>query len=126
MGKLTSIQQQVQDSVETAIETTEKTYITLAAKPFELSNKLHSLHDDGVASLADLLRDLNKQVGKFSSEILSKFEKEETKTEKAKTEKAKRVVNNTGKKTRKPVNKKAAEAKKAVKEMADAVEDATA
>lgn len=119
MGKLSSMQKQVQDTVETAIEKTEKTYISLAAKPFDLTNKIHSIHDQSVASLADTLRDLNKQAGKLSINLISKVEKEETETDKAK-----RVVKNAEKKTRKVVSQKTEKVKEAVKATAEDVEDA--
>jgi predicted peptidase len=119
MKKLSSIQKQVQDTVETAIDKTEKTYISLAAKPFDLTNKFHSIHDQSVASLADTLRDLNKQAGKLSINLISRVEKEETKTEEAK-----RVVNTAKKKMGKVVSQKTAEAKDVVEATEKKVEEA--
>ena len=119
MSKLSSIQKQVQDTVETAIDKTEKTYISLAAKPIDLTNKFHSAHDQRVASLADTLRDLNKQAGKLSINLISRFEKEEVKTEEAK-----RVTNTRKKKTGKIVSQKTAEAKDVVEATEKKVEEA--
>ena len=121
MGKLSTFQRQVQDTVDRAIKKTEKTYIYLAAKPFKLSRKFHSLHDDGVTNTAGALRKLNKQFGEISLKLITKIEKEETKTERAK-----RVNNNAGKKTRKNVNSKATAAKKAVKSQTEKLEEAFA
>ena len=117
MGKLSAAQRQLQDVIKSIIDKVEKNYISLAAKPFELSNNLHSVHDKGVASLASTLRSLNKQIGEVSINLLAKIEKEETKTERAK-----RVINNAGRKTRRTASKHANTADKAIQSVAEKVE----
>jgi hypothetical protein len=110
MGKLSSIQRQVQETIETAIINVEENYISLAAKPLKLAKKLHSLHDKAISNLADTLLNVNKQVGEISLNLIAKVEPEETKTEQAK-----RTIDSASKKTRRAVSRNAAMAKEAVK-----------
>ena len=121
MGKLTSLQKQFQQKIESTILKAESAYLSVAAKPFEFTHKFHSVHDDSVASMAKSLRKFNKELSEASIKFISKFEKEETKTEKAK-----KVINRAGKKTRKAVSQKTASAKRAAKSVASKVEEAMA
>lgn len=134
MGKLSDAQKQIQEGVESFINEAEKQYATIAVKPFELAEqvpfelniaKYKGLHDDAVANLCNTLRDLNKQLGELSAELIAKVEKEETVTEKA-TSTVKKAAT-TAKKT---ATKKATAAKRTVKKAAakveKAVEEATA
>jgi len=127
MGTIKSYQEQVQDIVAKAIAAVEEQHKAIAAASFEYIEKLYKLdtvkakHDE-VAELAyNKAREVNKLVGDYTSEIIAKFEKEESTVEKAKS---------AVKKTTATAKKKATEAKasatKAVNTAASKVEEATA
>ena len=127
MGTIKTYQEQAQDIVAKAISTIEEQHKAIAAASFEYIEKLYKLdtvkakHDE-VADIAySKAREVNKIVAEYTADIISKFEKDETVTEKAKT---------AAKKTTATAKKKATAAKdsatKAAKSAADKVEEATA
>ncbi|WP_369600170.1 hypothetical protein AAIA72_09965 [Hahella sp. SMD15-11] len=95
MGKLKSIQEQVQESFEKALAAVEEQHRALAAKPFELAEKLEEeaktlsvkslreMHDQAIDTLYASLREWNKKVNELASELIAKVEPEETAKESA-------------------------------------------
>ena len=121
MGKLSSIQNNVQKSVESTIRNAQKKSSSLTAKSLELVEKFHTVHDKNVAKLANTLIDFNNKAADMSARLISKIEKEETTTEKAK-----KAVNNAGKTAKKVASKTATAAKDTANKVAKKVEEATA
>lgn len=88
MGVLTTYQQQLQDMVNKGIDTAEKQQKRLSAKPFDMAEKLEeSARTHSVKSLRksyygysenvfDQLRELNGMVGEFTSQLISRVEKQ--------------------------------------------------
>ena len=120
MSKIKSYQEQVQEIVEKAIAAVEEQHKALSEKTFSYAEKLASIdtikakYDDYAYLAYDKARDANKSVGTLASDLISKFEKEETPVAKAKT---------TAKKAATTAKKKATTAKAKV---AKKVEEATA
>ena len=93
MGQIKSIQEQVQEIVEKAINAVEEQHKAVAEASFGYAEKLYNVdaikakHDD-VASLAyKKARDVNKFVGEYAGDIIAKFEKDVAATEKTVTKK---------------------------------------
>jgi len=90
MGVLTTYQQQLQDMVNKGIDAAEKQQKRLSAKPFDMAEKLEeSARTHSVKSLRksyygysenvfDQLRELNGMVGKLTSQLISRVEKQVT------------------------------------------------
>lgn len=90
MGVLTTYQQQLQDMVNKGIDAAEKQQKRLSAKPFDMAEKLEeSARTHSVKSLRksyygysenvfDQLRELNGMVGEFTSQLISRVEKQVT------------------------------------------------
>lgn len=120
MGTIKSYQEQVQDIVAKAISTVEEQHKAIAAASFEYIEKLYKLdtvkakHDEVAGIAYSKAREINKVVADYTSELISKIEKEESTAAKVKS---------TAKKTTATAKKKATAATKAVK---DAAEEATA
>ena len=88
MGVLTTYQQQLQDMVNKGIDAAEKQQKRLSAKPFDMAEKLEeSARTHSVKSLRksyygysenvfDQLRELNGMVGEFTSQLISRVEKQ--------------------------------------------------
>ena len=88
MGKLKSYQQQLQDIVEKGINAAEVQQKKLAAKPFELAEKLESgvreysvnglrtRYNGYSESMFDQLRNLNGRFGNFAGDLVARLEKE--------------------------------------------------
>lgn len=83
MATIRSYQEQVQEIVEKAINKAEEQYKNLAEKSFGYAEKLVKLekvktkHDDFATKAYDAAREVNKKIGGYTSELISKFEKEE-------------------------------------------------
>ena len=87
MGTIKSYQEQVQEIVEKAIATVEEQHKALAAASFEYIEKLYKLdsvkakHDE-VADIAyGKVREVNKLVNDYASDLIAKIEKEEVSDE---------------------------------------------
>ena len=88
MGVLITYQQQLQDMVNKGIDAAEKQQKRLSAKPFDMAEKLEeSARTHSVKSLRksyygysenvfDQLRELNGMVGEFTSQLISRVEKQ--------------------------------------------------
>lgn len=93
MGKLKSYQEQIQEIIEKGINSVEEQYKSVAGKPFELAEKLEnearsysvktvrSRHDEYMNSFYSSLRSLNKRLGSYAGDLISKVEKEAAETE---------------------------------------------
>ncbi|RMF19664.1 MAG: hypothetical protein D6758_01425 [Gammaproteobacteria bacterium] len=123
MGKLKSIQEQVQETFEKALKSVEEQHRTLAAKPFELAEKLEEeakgfsvkslreMHDQALDTLYSSIRTWNKKVNDYAAELIAKVEPEEEVKEEAKA---------PAKKAAKPAAKKAETEAEAKEEAATA------
>jgi exonuclease III len=88
MGVLTTYQQQLQDMVNKGIDAAEKQQKRLSVKPFDMAEKLEeSARTHSVKSLRksyygysenvfDQLRELNGIVGEFTSQLISRVERQ--------------------------------------------------
>lgn len=127
MRTIKSYQEQVQNIIEDAIVAVEKQYKVIAEAVFSYAEKLANV--DAVKSKHNTLtdksynkaREVNKLIGEKAGEVILKFEKPETTTDKVKA---------TAKKSVATAKKKATSAKtatvKAVNKVAKEVEEATA
>lgn len=127
MRTIKSYQEQVQNIVEEAITAVEKQYKILAEAVFSYAEKLTNV--DAVKSKHNSLTDqsyskarqVNQLIGEKAGDVILKFEKPPTKTEKVKA---------TAKKTVASAKKKATTAKaatvKAANKVAKEIEEATA
>jgi len=120
MATIKSYQEQVQDIVAKAIDAVESQHKAIAEASFGYAEKLYKLdtakakHDE-VANLAyGKVREANKFVGDFAGEIIAKYEKPQTTTEKAKAT-AKKATTAAKKTTRKATTAAKSTAKKAAK-----------
>lgn len=110
MATIRSYQEQVQEIVEKAINKAEEQYKALAEKSFGYAEKLVKLekvktkHDDFATKAYEAARDVNKKIGDYTVELISKFEKGED------------SVKSTVKKTTATAKKKVAEKVEKVKE----------
>ena len=83
MGTIKSYQEQVQEIVEKAIATVEEQHKALAAASFEYIEKLYKLdtvkakHDEVSDIAYSKVREVNKIVGEYASDLIAKIEKEE-------------------------------------------------
>lgn len=127
MGKLKSYQQQLQEIVEKGINAAEEQQKKLAAKPFELAEKLESdvreysveslrnRYNGYSESLFEQLRNLNGRFGNFAAELVARIEKDVREGADAAIETAeevKEVVSEQKPATKKAAAKKAPAAKK--------------
>ncbi|HET8848350.1 MAG TPA: hypothetical protein VFM78_00585 [Marinobacter sp.] len=88
MGKLKSYQEQLQDIVEKGINAAEEQQKKLAAKPFEVAEKLEAeareysvktlrkRYNGYSETLFEQLRSLNSRFGNFAADLVAKIEKE--------------------------------------------------
>ncbi|MEC7814861.1 MAG: hypothetical protein VX939_01200 [Pseudomonadota bacterium] len=88
MGKLKSYQEQLQDIVEKGINAAEEQQKKLAAKPFEVAEKLEAeareysvktlrkRYNGYSENLFEQLRSLNSRFGNFAADLVAKIEKE--------------------------------------------------
>jgi gas vesicle protein len=88
MGKLKSFQAQIQEAIEKGISAVEGQHKNLAEKSFGYVEKLesevktysikkvHEKHDEAVNSVYETVRNLNKRVNDFATDILAKVEKD--------------------------------------------------
>ncbi|OZB04972.1 MAG: hypothetical protein B7X58_14405 [Marinobacter sp. 34-60-7] len=88
MGKLKSYQEQLQDIVEKGINAAEEQQKKLAAKPFEVAEKLEAeareysvktlrkRYNGYSENLFGQLRSLNSRFGNFAADLVAKIEKE--------------------------------------------------
>jgi len=94
MNSIKSYQEQIQEIVEKAISAVEEQHKSLASKSFGYAEKLYNLdtikdkHDEASAAAYGKVRDVNKRVNGFAADLIAKFEKEESASEKVE-EKAK-------------------------------------
>jgi len=91
MGKLKSYQEQVQETLEKALQAAEDQHRNLAAKPFELAEKIEAeakelsiktvrdTHDKALDNMYSALNRWNVRVSEKTAEWVAKFEKEEVK-----------------------------------------------
>jgi len=83
MESIKSYQEQVQEVVEKAITAVEEQYKVVADASFGYADKIYNLdsvktkHDDVATKAYDKARDVNKLVGEYAGDLISKFEKPE-------------------------------------------------
>lgn len=127
MRTIKSYQEQVQGNVEDVISTVEKQYKSVAGATFDYAEKLTNIdalkrsHNKLVDKAYGKVREINNLVGETAGELILKFEKPQTPTQKVKAT-AKKTVS-TAKKKATAVKKSSA---KATKKVAKKIEDATA
>lgn len=122
MGKLKTYQEQVQEAVAKAIDAAEAQYAELAAKPFELAEKveaeaktysvkaLHDLHNEYATSLYSALRKLNERLNGYAADLIARIEKDVAEGAESVAEAAdsvKKTVSETAKKATGKSTKKA-------------------
>lgn len=120
MGKLLSIQKQIQENVDTVINKAEEQYLTLTEKTVELTNKAYDQQKQLVVKFCAQLRELNSKAGDASAKLIAKVEKEPSVEEKAKE-----AVDKAADVTKTAIEKAAIVAEKAANK-AKAVAEATA
>src|SRR5690606_24726859 len=86
MSKLKSYQEQIQQSIDKGIGIVESQYKSLMARPFGLAEKvevqtknisvseLRAKHDQAVDNLSESLRNFNKKLNTYVSDVLVKIE----------------------------------------------------
>ncbi len=121
MGKLLSIQKQIQENVETVINKAEEQYLALSDKTAEFTNKAYDQQKQLVVKFCAQLRDFNDKAAEASAKVISKVEKEPT-TE----DKAKEAVDKAAEATKTAIEKAAVVAEKAATKAKAAAEEATA
>ncbi len=96
MGKLKTLQTQVQEAIEKAIATVEEQHKAIANKSFDYVEKvekeaksysvksLRDLHNDTVNNVYEAVRSFNSRLGEVANELLAKVEKEEAPVAEAK------------------------------------------
>lgn len=96
MKTIKSYQEQVQDVVAKAIDAVEGQHKAIADASFGYAEKVYSLdtakakHDEVATIAYDKARDVNKLVGDYAGEIISKYEKPVAKKTAAKKAPAKK------------------------------------
>lgn len=100
MGKLKSYQEQVQETLDKALKSAEEQHRTLAAKPFDLAEKLEAdakelsvksirdAHDKALDGMYSALNSWNSRVSELSAELVAKFDKDQQAASKAEKRKA--------------------------------------
>lgn len=93
MGKLKTLQTQVQEAIEKGIATVEEQHKAIANKSFDYVEKveaeaksysvktLRDLHNDTVNGLYEAVRAFNKRLGEVTGDLLAKVEKEDVAAE---------------------------------------------
>ena len=91
MGKLKSYQEQVQETLQKALNAAEEQHRQLAAKPFDFAEKLEAdakelsvksirdVHDKALDNMYSALNTWNSRVSELTADLVAKFEKEEVK-----------------------------------------------
>lgn len=78
MGKLLSLQAQVQKSVGSAISKVEDQYLVLIQKSAELTDKLYDQNRAAAIKACRKLRELNGKAGEKAASLIAKVEKKPT------------------------------------------------
>lgn len=84
MGKLLSLQSQVEQSVGSAITKAEDLYLSLIKKTSELTDNFYDTNRTATIKACRKLRELNVKAGEAAASVIAKVEKEPSKEEKVK------------------------------------------
>ena len=84
MGKLSSLHHQIQDSINNAISTSERTYFSLTEKSASFCSKWYQQHNSSIAKACNSLREFNIKSGEKLAAVIAKIEKEPTTEDKVK------------------------------------------
>jgi len=118
MGKLLSLQEQIQNTVDSTISKAEEFYLSVADKSADATDKLYDQHKELIAKMFSSLKDLNTKSGEAVAAIIAKVEKEPTTEEKVKdaVDKAADVTKSVVEKTAEKVSKMADKVEKVKEE----------
>lgn len=127
MAKIKSYQEQIQDIVSKAIDAVEGQHKAVAEASFSYAKKLYQLdaakskHDEYATIAYTKVREVNEKVGSFAGDLIAKYEKPETTTEKAK-----KATKTAAKKTTAAAKKATTTAKTTAKKATTAAKKAVA